>query len=88
MSTSFATPFSDVHLLTVLAETRSFAQAAERLGISLFGEHEDRGIGTFGGSAFSQAIHPTGRFDGGRTATGSRCGACIRANYDELSRGA
>ena len=34
MSTAPATPFSDMHLLTVLAETRSFAQAAERLGIS------------------------------------------------------
>lgn len=28
------TPFSDMHLLTVLAETQSFVQAAERLGIS------------------------------------------------------
>ena len=34
MNTAVATPFSDMHLLTVLAETRSFAQAAERLGIS------------------------------------------------------
>lgn len=31
---SSATPFSDMHLLTVLAETRSFVQAAQRLGIS------------------------------------------------------
>src|SRR5690606_7168452 len=29
-----STPFSDMHLLTVLAETQSFVQAAERLGIS------------------------------------------------------
>ena len=29
-----STPFSDMHLLTILAETESFAQAAERLGIS------------------------------------------------------
>ncbi len=34
MSTATATPFSDMHLLTVLAETRSFSRAAERLGIS------------------------------------------------------
>lgn len=34
MSTAAATPFSDMHLLTVLADTRSFAKAAERLGIS------------------------------------------------------
>lgn len=34
MSTGSTTPFSDMHLLTVLAETQSFAQAAERLGIS------------------------------------------------------
>lgn len=29
-----ATPFADMHLLTVLAETRSFVKAAERLGVS------------------------------------------------------
>lgn len=34
MSTTAVTPFSDMHLLTVLAETRSFSQAAARLGIS------------------------------------------------------
>lgn len=34
MSTGTTTPFSDMHLLTVLAETQSFVQAAERLGIS------------------------------------------------------
>jgi len=34
MSTQHTAPFSDMHLLTVLAETRSFVQAAERLGIS------------------------------------------------------
>lgn len=34
MSTGTATLFSDMHLLTVLAETQSFVQAAERLGIS------------------------------------------------------
>lgn len=34
MSAGSITPFSDMHLLTVLAETRSFVQAAERLGIS------------------------------------------------------
>lgn len=34
MSAIQSTPFSDMHLLTVLAETRSFVQAAERLGIS------------------------------------------------------
>lgn len=34
MSAGFKTPFSDMHLLTVLAETQSFVQAAERLGIS------------------------------------------------------
>jgi len=34
MSTIHPAPFSDMHLLTVLAETRSFVQAAERLGIS------------------------------------------------------
>lgn len=34
MMTSSVAPFSDMHLLTVLAETRSFAAAAERLGIS------------------------------------------------------
>lgn len=34
MSTGSATPFSDMHLLTVLADTQSFVQAAERLGIS------------------------------------------------------
>ena len=34
MSSATTTPFSDMHLLTVLAETQSFVQAAERLGIS------------------------------------------------------
>src|SRR5690606_18541411 len=34
MGTAMAAPFSDMHLLVVLAETRSFARAAERLGIS------------------------------------------------------
>lgn len=34
MGAGSTTPFSDMHLLTVLAETQSFAQAAERLGIS------------------------------------------------------
>lgn len=34
MSARLTTPFSDMHLLTVLAETQSFVQAAERLGIS------------------------------------------------------
>ena len=34
MSSASSTPFSDMHLLTVLAETQSFVQAAERLGIS------------------------------------------------------
>lgn len=34
MSSGSTTPFSDMHLLTVLAETQSFVQAAERLGIS------------------------------------------------------
>lgn len=34
MSTTSATPFADMHLLTILAETRSFTLAAERLGIS------------------------------------------------------
>ncbi len=34
MMTSSVAPFSDMHLLTVLAETRSFAAAAERLAIS------------------------------------------------------
>jgi len=34
MSAGSSTPFSDMHLLTVLAETQSFVQAAERLGIS------------------------------------------------------
>ena len=34
MSAGSTTPFSDMHLLTVLAETQSFVQAAERLGIS------------------------------------------------------
>lgn len=34
MSSGSSTPFSDMHLLTVLAETRSFVQAAARLGIS------------------------------------------------------
>lgn len=34
MSAGSTTPFSDMHLLTVLAETQSFVQAADRLGIS------------------------------------------------------
>ncbi len=34
MSSGPRTPFSDMHLLTVLAETRSFSQAADRMGIS------------------------------------------------------
>lgn len=34
MSAGSSTPFSDMHLLTMLAETQSFVQAAERLGIS------------------------------------------------------
>lgn len=34
MSQGSSTPFSDMHLLTVLAETQSFVRAAQRLGIS------------------------------------------------------
>lgn len=34
MRTGSAAPFSDMHLLTVLADTQSFVKAAERLGIS------------------------------------------------------
>jgi DNA-binding transcriptional LysR family regulator len=34
MSAASSTPFSDMHLLTVLAETSSFSLAAQRLGIS------------------------------------------------------
>ena len=34
MTLSAAPVFSDLHLLTVLAQTRSFTQAARRLGIS------------------------------------------------------
>lgn len=34
MSAGSSTPFSDMHLLTVLAETQSFVHAAQRLGIS------------------------------------------------------
>ena len=34
MATSPTPAFADLHLLTVLAETRSYTQAARRLGIS------------------------------------------------------